>query len=159
MSDAYADLSFQYPDDDVEDPFGGTLNQLRKLKQRHAHVRTMMVVGGWAYSEAFSDAAHTPEAREKLASSCVSMLREYEFNGISISWQFPVEGGDDDVIHRPTDKQSYTLLLQRFREEMNGDEDLSVAVTADKTMFSNLELSSIGVIVSWMDVLSIDYSM
>ena len=158
LSDAHADLWFQYPDDSPEDPFGGTLNQLRKLKQRHPEVRTMMVVGGWAYSASFSDVAHTSEARTTFASSCVAMMRQYEFNGISISWQFPVEGGAADNVRRASDKQTYTLLLQAIRDAMNVNEDLSVAISADETALNNVELNSIGSIVSWIDVLSIDYS-
>src|SRR3954471_2246948 len=42
---------------------GGNFQQLRQLKERHPHLRTMISMGGWTDSGRFSDAVVTAEKR------------------------------------------------------------------------------------------------
>jgi len=55
-------------------------------------VKILMSVGGWTFSQNFSDVARTPEARERFARSCVAFMERHGFDGIDLDWEYP--GGD-----------------------------------------------------------------
>ena len=44
---------------------------------------------------------------------------EQGLDGVDLDWEYPVSGGAAGTIHRPTDKQNFTLLLQELREQMD----------------------------------------
>src|SRR5688572_8846559 len=64
---------------------GGNFAALRRLKQRHPQLRTLISIGGWDWSGRFSDVAATPESRRRIIQSSLDLfLRDYPcvFDGI-----------------------------------------------------------------------------
>jgi chitinase len=59
VGDEWADTQYRYPDDPAQAPFLGNFRQLNVLKESHPHLKTLISVGGWTWSEHFSDAALT----------------------------------------------------------------------------------------------------
>ncbi|MFB9801954.1 cellulose binding domain-containing protein, partial [Streptomonospora salina] len=79
--DAHADYGRTYPAaesvdgvaDSADQRLRGSFNQLRELKERFPDLRVSIAIGGWAWSDHFSDAA-LPENREAAVESCVDMF-------------------------------------------------------------------------------------
>lgn len=92
------------------------LAALRKLRQQNQHLKLLISVGGWSDSQYFSDAVATAARRESFAASCVDFVVEQGLDGVDLDWEYPVSGGAAGTIHRPADKQNFTLLLQELRE-------------------------------------------
>lgn len=122
--DQAAAIENQYPGDSDAEPFHGNLNQLLKLKQAHPHLKTVLAVGGVTLSRDFSDIAAAPLARQTFAESCRDFMVQYGFDGIDIDWEFPVEGGAPDVIHRPQDAANLVLLMAKLRQVLDAQESL-----------------------------------
>ena len=95
------------------------LAALRKLRQQNQHLKLLISVGGWSDSQYFSDAAATAARRESFAASCVDFVVEQGLDGVDLDWEYPVSGGAAGTIHRPADKQNFTLLLQELREQLD----------------------------------------
>ncbi|CAM3884147.1 glycosyl hydrolase family 18 protein [Cohnella lubricantis] len=111
----------------VGDPAADLANfaALNELKRTNPKLKLMVSVGGWSWSNFFSDMAATEETRRAFANSVVEFLRAYQLDGLDIDWEYPVEGGEDDNSRRPSDPVNFTLLTQTVREALDaaGAED------------------------------------
>ncbi|HEV7912713.1 MAG TPA: glycoside hydrolase family 18 protein [Albitalea sp.] len=137
--------------------------RLRALKKRHPQLKTLISVGGWAWSRGFSDAALTPESRARLADSGVAFIRRHGFDGIDVDWEFPVAGGMPENMHRPEDKQNFTLLLKAMRDKLDaaGRADrrrylLTAAVGNNPGYLLNTEIGAVAATLDWLNVMAYD---
>jgi GH18 family chitinase len=95
--------------DGVAVPSGGALRgnfqQLKVLKARYPKLKLLISLGGWSWSQDFSDMAMTPASRTAFVKSCINTFikgnlpRDLDaggpgaaaglFDGIDIDWEFP----------------------------------------------------------------------
>jgi chitinase len=165
LFDSYAAIDKAYPGDTWDNGvLRGSFNQLRKLKAKHPHLKTLISVGGWTLSGPFSDVALTEAARTKFAKSAVAFMTKYGFDGIDIDWEYPVGGGLEGNKTRPADKENYTLLLTALRKELDtrGEADkkhylLTIAAPAGPKTYANLELAKIAKVIDWLNLMTYDF--
>lgn len=93
--------------------------KLNTLKQTNTNLKTLISVGGWTWSDKFSDVALTESSRDVFADSCVDFIVKYGFDGVDVDWEYPVSGGLPSNVKRPVDKQNFTLLLKTLREKLD----------------------------------------
>ncbi|HEX2282288.1 MAG TPA: glycosyl hydrolase family 18 protein, partial [Thermomicrobiales bacterium] len=119
LGDAEADTGQTHPSAG-RDP-GGNFRQLKELKERHPHLRTLISIGGWAGSGRFSDAVATEQARREFVASCVELfLTRWPgvFDGIDIDWEYPVCCGLPENGYRPEDRRNCALLFRELRRQL-----------------------------------------
>ena len=163
LGDSYADIDKAFAGDTWDQgALRGNFGQLRKLKAANPSLKTMISIGGWTWSENFAAAAASDASRKAFASSCVTFMKQYGFDGIDIDWEYPVSGGLN--AGTPADKQNYTELLKEFRSELNAEEakdsrrySLSIAAPAGPSIIPNLESAKIGGVLDWMNLMSYDF--
>ena len=146
---------------------GGNFAQLRALKERHPHLKVLVAVGGWTRSVNFSNAALTPESRQRFAQSGIErFLRGWPglFDGFDIDWEYPVFGGARENVTRPEDRQNFTLLLTELRRQLDaeGARDrrrylLTAATAAGPRLVASLELDRVAPVLDWLNVMTYDY--
>ncbi|OME79516.1 chitinase [Paenibacillus sp. FSL A5-0031] len=165
LGDPWIDTGKAFPGDTWDKPIKGNLGQLIKQKQANPHLKTIISVGGWSWSNRFSDVAASAATRETFANSAVDFLRKYQFDGVDLDWEYPVSGGLAGNSVRAADKQNYTLLLQKIREKLNaaGAADgktylLTIASGASPTYAQNTELGNIAAIVDWINIMTYDFN-
>ena len=95
------------------------LENLTALRQRNAGLDVVLSVGGWDESAGFSDAAATASSRADFARSCVELILEHDLDGVDLDWEYPVSGGAPGTVHRPQDRENFTLLLQSLRRALD----------------------------------------
>ena len=86
---------------------GGNFAELRRLKQRYPHLRTLISIGGWSWSKHFSDVAATAESRRVFVESVLKtffVTNKGVFDGVDIDWEYPVSGGMAGIRSRPEDR-------------------------------------------------------
>lgn len=139
------------------------LQKIMELKMINPNLKVLVSVGGWSWSDKFSDVALTDESRIIFANSCIDFMREYGFDGIDIDWEFPVRGGLPDNIYRQEDKENFTLLLKELREtfDTQGQIDnksyiLTFAGGASSMFTDNIELEEIHKYVDFANIMSYD---
>nr|QNT18195.1 chitinase [Bacillus altitudinis] len=165
MGDPWIWAQKSNPGDVWDEPIRGNFKQLLKLKKSHPHLKTFISVGGWAWSNRFSDVAAQPAARENFAASAVEFLRKYGFDFVDLDWEYPVSGGLPGNSTRPEDKRNYTLLLQEVRKKLDVAEAkdgkeylLTIASGASQDYVSNTELDKIAQTVDWINIMTYDFN-
>ncbi|MFB1045558.1 glycosyl hydrolase family 18 protein [Streptomyces chrestomyceticus] len=184
--DADADYGRAFPaaqsvDGVADDGWGklrGNLNQLKKLKAKHPHLKVVMSLGGWTYSKFFSDAAATDASRKKFAASCIDIwikgnLPVYNgaggpgtgagiFDGIDLDWEWPGAEGHPGNHYSLDDKANLALLIKEFRRQLDslgGPHRLLTAFTpADPVKIQQgWDLSSIFTSLDYANVQGYDF--
>lgn len=142
----------------------GNFGALRNLKASNPHLKTILSVGGWTWSNRFSDTAASEQTRKNFAKSAVDALRAYGFDGVDLDWEYPNVEAIKGNSYRPEDKQNYTLLLQEVRNQLDaaGLEDgkhylLTIASGASQNFVDNTELAKIAQIVDWINIMTYDF--
>lgn len=142
----------------------GNFAGLRDLKKKNPSLKTLISVGGWTWSNRFSDVAAGAATRETFANSAVEFIRTYGFDGVDLDWEYPVAGGLSGNTYSPADKQNYTLLLKKVREKLDaaGTADgkkylLTIASGASQKYANNTELSEIAKTVDWINIMTYDF--
>jgi chitinase len=133
--------------------------QLQALKKHDSQLEILISVGGYSLSRNFSDAALTAASRRRFAQSCVQYIKNYGVDGIDIDWELPVSGGAPGNTHRPEDRQNFTTLLAELRGQLDavGKNDarhylLTIAGPAGPSEYANIDLTSIGQYLDWINL-------
>jgi chitinase len=125
--------------DGVPDAAGAKLNgnfaELRKLKARYPKLKVILSIGGWDWSDIFSDAALTAGSRQAFVSSCVDRFIRGNlpvsagsggpgsaagiFDGVDIDWEWPGSEGNPGNTIRNADKANYAALVKEFRRQLD----------------------------------------
>ncbi|MBP1999622.1 chitinase [Paenibacillus shirakamiensis] len=142
----------------------GNFGALRNLKAKNPQLKTILSVGGWTWSNRFSDTAATDATRKTFAKSAVDALRAYGFDGVDLDWEYPNVEAIPGNSYSPADKQNYTLLLQEIRNQLDaaGEQDgkhylLTIASGASQKFVDNTELTKIAQLVDWINIMTYDF--
>jgi chitinase len=145
-----------------EDSYGH-FGQLRQLKVKYPHIKVLISIGGWSWSQNFSDVAADPVKRDKFAESAAAFVAKYGFDGVDIDWEYPVEGGDN-ITHRPEDRENYLMLLKATRKALNvlGEEDgktylLTIAARAAERFINDANLLEAMNYINFINLMTYDF--
>lgn len=140
---------------------------LQGLKGTYPHLKILVSVGGWSWSDHFSDAALTTESRERFVQSALDFLKRHQLDGIDLDWEYPGQRGEDNVF-RAEDKQNFTLLLKAVREKLDvqsisdhREESnsylLTIATGANQTYLDHTEMAEAQKYLDYINIMTYDY--
>lgn len=113
--------------DEAED--GANLRALVALKKTNPQFKVVISVGGWDWSNRFSNVADSPRARANFIASTLKAIRKYGLDGVDLDWEFPGEVGVPcivgEVCARPQDRQNFVTWAREIRAAFDqaGKED------------------------------------
>lgn len=157
-----------------DSPYRGAIGAVRKAKKAHPQVKMMMSIGGWTQSANFVEVAATEANRKVFAESAIAMMRDYEFDGLDIDWEYPgvVREPDKNDNHNDQgnprasekDKENYTLLLKTLRKALDqaGKEDgtyyeLSIAACAGVDKIEKTDVRGYEPYVDFVNLMTYDF--
>jgi len=118
------------PFDEYQDIEKGGYGKFAALKTYNKDLKTMLAIGGWNEgSKRFSPLVADPHRRQVFIKSALRFLRQYNFDGLDLDWEYPTQraGG------RPQDRQNYATLITEMREAFESE--------AEKTGKERLQIS------------------
>lgn len=138
--------------------------KLNELKKINPDLKILISIGGWSWSENFSDAVLTPSSRKLFAKSSVDIIKEFNLDGVDIDWEYPAMKGEEGNVYRPEDKQNFTLMFKEIRAELNKLEAekgrkylLTTAVGGSKSFVNNTEMAQVAEILDYILIMTYDY--
>lgn len=75
--------------------------------------KVMVSIGGWTLSDNFPEIASKPEKTQTFVDECVRIIKDYQFDGIDIDWEYPCyeeHSGRPDM-----DKKNFTKFMYAIR--------------------------------------------
>ncbi|XP_037094357.1 acidic mammalian chitinase-like [Pollicipes pollicipes] len=100
------------PFDKYQDIEKGGYARFNGLKQYNKGLRTLLALGGWSEgSGRFSELVADPENRARFIYSVLRYLRQYNFDGLDLDWEYPGSRAGSDF----ADKENYATLCEELR--------------------------------------------
>lgn len=144
------------------DTDSANLHYLIGLRAQHPHLKIIISVGGWGWSDEFSDIALTDSSRSKFAKSAAAFVKKYDLDGVDVDWEYPGLPGEG-ITHRPEDKENFTLLLAELRKELdatgkelNRSMVLSIASGGFDEYLDHVDMAKAQVYLDFVNVMSYD---
>lgn len=140
----------------------GKIHLLKEIKAKNPDLKTLISIGGWG-ADGFSDAALTDENRRLFADSAVEFMKEYDFDGVDIDWEYPCSS-QAGIVARPEDKENFTLLLKETRQRLDLEEQkdnkeylLTIAVGAGQYFIDGSEMGQVQKYLDFINIMTYDY--
>ncbi len=139
------------------------LAQITALRAQNPGLAVLISVGGWTWSDGFSDAARTVQSRKVFVESVIDFLRRYQINGLDVDWEYPGQAGAGHSF-RSEDKQNFTRLLKDLRARFNREEKkthhrlyLTIAAGASEDYLDHTEMARVQRYVDAVNLMTYDY--
>ena len=155
-------------------PYAGVLGAIAILKIKNPHIKVGISVGGWTRSGDFPEVAGNADKRANFAKNIVKFIDYIGYDFVDIDWEYPTavrapdpSGSGVDIDEgcpgRPEDTETFTLLLQAIRDELDAlgaknerHYELSVAMSASPTLMSKIQYDKILQIVDFANMMTYD---
>lgn len=156
LFDPWADI--QYGENwQYKQSYWGNFYQLKQLKEKHPHLKTLASIGGWTLSDTFSAVAKNPVTRQQFVKSCVKFCETYGFDGVDIDWEYPGFAAHQGA---PEDKENFTLLLAELHQAAKAHQPpllVTIAAPAGPWHYKNMEVDQIHHYLDWINLMGYDF--
>ena len=138
--------------------------KLNLLKRQNPNLKILISIGGWSWSENFSDAVLTQTSRKAFAKSAVDIISTYHLDGVDIDWEYPGMPGEEGNIYRPEDGQNFTLMFKALRDELNELQTkskkhflLTTAVGGSQAFLDHANMKEAAKYLDYVNLMTYDY--
>lgn len=138
--------------------------RLNSLKHKNPKLQLLISIGGWSWSENFSNAVLTDSLRKNFAKSAVDIIRQHQLDGVDIDWEYPGMPGEAGNVYRPEDKENYTLMFQALRKELDMLEKetgkkkwLTTATGGFSSFLNNTDMGKAQQYLDYINLMTYDY--
>jgi chitinase len=150
---------------------GANLRALVALKKAHPQFKVVISVGGWNWSNRFSNVAASAPARASFIASSLAAMRRYGLDGIDLDWEYPGEAGvpcaAGEVCARPEDRQNFIALARELRAAFDaaGRQDgrhYSITIAAggnSNYVGDGAWVKELAQSLDWINIMAYDYHM
>jgi chitinase len=136
---------------------------LTGLRKTNPHLTVLVSVGGWLWSDHFSDMALTAQSRAVFIQSVMDFLVRYDLDGLDIDWEYPGMEGSSRAF-RPEDKQNFTALLSELRQRFDQQQAkthrklyLTIAAGSSQDYLNHTEMSKAQAFLDTVNLMAYDY--
>ncbi|KAH9490620.1 Endochitinase 1 [Bulinus truncatus] len=142
----------------------GLYSKFVELKSSYKHLTMLLSVEGWNFgSKHFSDMSSTPETRKIFIDNTITFLRERNFDGLHVQWEFKATYDGS-----PSYKSIYILLIQEMKAIFERESNLTgrprlkltAALVGDVRKYpESYEIDKIAKELDFVGIMTYDYSL
>ncbi|OOQ88035.1 hypothetical protein PEBR_14680 [Penicillium brasilianum] len=169
-TDVYTDINFAFASIDpdtykivpADSRDKDLYTRLTDLKLDDSSLRVNIALGGWAFNDPgltqtlFSEIAASEEKQSIFFESLISFLSTYDFDGVDIDWEYPVDtdrgGSTDDYKNFP----KFMAALKKALRGTGGRDGLTVTLPASYWYLQHFDLDELAKHVDYFNVMSYD---
>ncbi|CAH6718658.1 sporulation-specific chitinase 2 [[Candida] jaroonii] len=150
FSDTWCDLEMP-----LSGPGGSTLglvNVFKQLKVKYPKLKVSFSIGGWGANESFKVVARNEHLVTEFARSCGEFLRNYEFDGIDIDWEYP---------QTTEEGKQFLNMIRLVKQEMNRvkpGSSLSIAAPAGDDNIKHLRIGDMNQYLDRWNLMCYDFT-
>ena len=134
-----------------------TIQQLVALKSNHPGLKIMVSVGGWSGCSFCSDLFASAASRQNFAKTTVALFKQSGIDGLDLDWEYPAIEGFPGHKYDAADKDNFTLLIEKLRQEMGTDYLLSFAAGGfQKYLEQSVNWSAVLPMVDFVNLMTYD---
>lgn len=125
------------------------------VKEAHSNqVKILLSVGGWSYEEnllrdVFKEATLTKERADVLAENIVKVVKQYDFDGADIDWEYP----DEET------SEQYAYFMEVLGASLKEEKKLFTAATSGFHEIGKYQPDSTIEALDWINVMAYDIDM
>jgi GH18 family chitinase len=141
---------------------GELMKRLTALKKNEQGLKVSVAIGGWTFNDpgptatVFSDLARSEENQQKFFKSLIPFLSTYNFDGVDIDWEYPV---DVDRSGRPEDFESFPKFMANLKKALkatNGRDELSLTIPTSYWYLQHFDIKGLEPHVDFFNYMSYD---
>jgi chitinase len=136
---------------------------LTALRKQNPSLKILVSVGGWLWSNNFSDVAQTAASRQVFIASAMDFLNRYDLDGLDIDWEYPGMPGAGHPF-RQEDKENFTALLKELRARFDRETKqthkrfyLTIAAGASQEYLAHTEMNKVQKYVDSVNLMTYDF--
>ncbi|XP_076309101.1 putative chitinase 10 [Tachypleus tridentatus] len=151
-------LSAHDASDESKDGKKGLYERVTELKKKNSDLKILLAVGGWSFgTKRFKDMASNSYNRKLFIFSAVEFLRQRNFDGLDLDWEFP---------RGTSDKTNFVELVKEIRETFEAEAKenrlprllLTAAVSAGaENVKGGYDVPAVAAYVDFLNVMSYDF--
>jgi chitinase len=135
----------------------GGLEQLYLLKKQNRALKVLLSIGGWTYSSHFALPASNPSGLSTFASSAISLVKIYGFDGVDIDWEYPANASQ--AAHLVALLQAVRAALDTYGSSLDPPYNFTLTTTCPAPYgYQYLNLSEMDESVDFWNFLAFNYA-
>lgn len=158
--DPWADTDKPFGNEPANATFKGNFQQFVMLKSQRPTVKTLISVGGWTWSNYFSDVFANTTTRQTFCTSLLDFVNRYGFDGADLDWEFPGSAGEGDNSFRSggVDGQNFIATMQLCRPAFaQAGKLITVAGSCNPQTYENeMNLGGLTPYIDWYNLMNYD---
>jgi GH18 family chitinase len=152
-TDDWADL--QQKADPLLPHVAGNLPQLIELRKSQPDLKVILSIGGYTYSDAFSNIMRSPKKRQTLIKNLHTFKEKYGIDGYDFDWKYPVHGNAPEFASE-NDGRNFNRFLREIFEQ-HPDWITSIHLPMDILSLKQWDLRLTAKYVDYMQLASFNY--
>ena len=125
------------------------------------NLKVLLALGGWNDSEGdkYSRLVNDPDNRKMFMDSAIGFLKEHNFDGLDLDWEFPTCWQVDCNAGPKSDREAFGTWVKELRAAMKADKlMLTAAVSASENVIKHAyDIPTLSEHLDYISVMTYDY--